>query len=27
VYSGAANLADVHFGPTGYSYYHAAQFQ
>ncbi|HET6294874.1 MAG TPA: ABC transporter substrate-binding protein [Kribbella sp.] len=27
VYSGAANLADVHFGPTGYSYYHSAQFQ
>ncbi|HZX03875.1 ABC transporter substrate-binding protein [Kribbella sp.] len=27
VYSGAANLADVHFGPTGYSYYHAAQFR
>jgi peptide/nickel transport system substrate-binding protein len=27
VYSGAANLADVHFGPTGYSYYHAASFQ
>jgi peptide/nickel transport system substrate-binding protein len=27
VYSGAANLADVQFGPTGYSYYHVAQFQ
>jgi peptide/nickel transport system substrate-binding protein len=27
VYSGAANLTDVHFGPTGYSYYHAAQFK
>jgi peptide/nickel transport system substrate-binding protein len=26
VYSGAANLADVHFGPTGYSYYHTASF-
>jgi len=27
VYSGVANLAGVQFGPTGYSYYHAAQFQ
>jgi peptide/nickel transport system substrate-binding protein len=26
-HSGAANLTDVHFGPTGYSYYHAAQFR
>lgn len=27
VYSGSANLADVHFGALGYSYYHAAQFK
>jgi peptide/nickel transport system substrate-binding protein len=27
VYSGVANLAGVQFGPTGYSYYHVAQFQ
>jgi peptide/nickel transport system substrate-binding protein len=27
VYSGSANLTDVHFGATGYSYYHAAQFK
>jgi peptide/nickel transport system substrate-binding protein len=27
VYSGVSNLAGVRFGPTGYSYYHAASFQ
>jgi peptide/nickel transport system substrate-binding protein len=27
VYSGSVNLTDVHFGATGYSYYHAAQFK
>jgi len=27
VYSGVSNLAGVQFGPTGYSYYHAASFQ
>lgn len=25
VYSGTTNLQNVHFGPTGYSYYHAAE--